>query len=860
MTPFATDPTPSVTRSSAARSFRASGGPAAATSTCSWWIAALLPAVLALPAAGVTQSPTVGILEGRVLDAVTRTPIAGVRLHAGEVQVETGADGVFRLALIGAATLEVNAVGYVAQSLAASPTERRLEVLLVPAARFKETVEVAADPGAEPAVPTTLPVRPAEVLAVAGAAENVFRVLQALPGVAGTNEFDSRLSVRGGGPDQNLTVMDGVEIHNPYRILGLISAFNPETVSSFDLSAGAFSARYGDRLSSLLVIENRPGSATRALGGSAALSLTDGNVILEGAVPGRKDASWLVTGRRTYYDLFAERFVDSDLPSFADLQSKVVWDRRPGQRFVLFGLRSREKTDALFEGDRSGESGTFLTASRNDLVSATFQSTVGSRIWVKTIAAAYRNTEDLGVDATFRDDSRRSNIPDEFLPQLTSVAFSRDLQVRDSSLRQEVTYQWRGQAFDAGFEIHRLTTRLDLRISGDRNPSAANGSSVQGGAGLPDLLQSAPTYTRSGAWIQDRFLVGRRLQVEPGVRWDRSGINGTTTLSPRFAATFSLGPRLRLRAAAGEHTQSPGYEKLVQADYLVDLTDADSLHLENELSTHVLLGLERDLGSGVQARVEGYAKRFRRLIVGRLETEDERAARVANYDFPPNLAWGVPREAQVTTVPANEAEGHGYGFDLYLGRRAASAETRLSGWAAYTFGVARREVYGRTFPFDYDRRHALSLVGSLRVRPWFELAATARAASGFPRTPALGVRVSAVEDTLDLDGDGNRAENRPERDAFGRLVYTLDYGGLANLNSSRLPAFARVDLRATFRPRGARGRWLFYLDVINLLNRKNAGVIETTLVYDPASDRPGVHEERQGSIPFLPSFGVRFRF
>ena len=102
---------------------------------------------------------------------------------------------------------------------------------------FEETVEVVA-PGAAGS-PAELPVRPTAVMAVAGAADNVFRTLQTLPGVAATTEFDSRLSVRGGSPDENLTIMDGVEIHNPYRLFGLTSAFNPETVAAFDLYAGA---------------------------------------------------------------------------------------------------------------------------------------------------------------------------------------------------------------------------------------------------------------------------------------------------------------------------------------------------------------------------------------------------------------------------------------------------------------------------------------------------------------------------------------------------------------------------------------------------------------------------------------------
>ena len=96
----------------------------------------------------------------------------------------------------------------------------------------------APPPAAAPAVVT---VAPSEVLRTPGALDNVFRTLQTLPGVSATEEFGSRLAVRGGAPDQNLTLMDGVEIHDPYRLFGLTSAFNPETISRFELATGGFS-------------------------------------------------------------------------------------------------------------------------------------------------------------------------------------------------------------------------------------------------------------------------------------------------------------------------------------------------------------------------------------------------------------------------------------------------------------------------------------------------------------------------------------------------------------------------------------------------------------------------------------------
>src|SRR4029450_9468232 len=98
-----------------------------------------------------------------------------------------------------------------------------------------------------------------------------------------------------------------------------------ETAETFELTTGPMSARHGDRLSSVLEVRSRSGDPRRGLGGKAALSLADANVVLEGRLPGNREASWLVAGRRTYYDLVAERFVAADLPGFQDLQLNLNW-------------------------------------------------------------------------------------------------------------------------------------------------------------------------------------------------------------------------------------------------------------------------------------------------------------------------------------------------------------------------------------------------------------------------------------------------------------------------------------------------------------------------------------------------------
>ena len=140
-----------------------------------------------------------------------------------------------------------------------------IEIVLEVSPEFRESVTVAARRAEEPPGPSQVVLTSAAVQRVAGAGDNVFHALQTLPGVSATEDWGSRLSVRGGGPDQNLTVMDGVEIHNPYRLFGITSAFNPEITDRFELTAGGFGAKYGDRLSSLLLVDNRQGTTTRRL-------------------------------------------------------------------------------------------------------------------------------------------------------------------------------------------------------------------------------------------------------------------------------------------------------------------------------------------------------------------------------------------------------------------------------------------------------------------------------------------------------------------------------------------------------------------------------------------------------------------
>jgi TonB-dependent Receptor Plug Domain len=817
--------------------------------------AATALALTASSAHALTTAPPDVDVRGSVVDAKTLQPIAGATVFVREWRALCDAGGRFVITLpTGRWAIEAAANNYQPSSLrvdACAQCKPEVVIALIPKHFMEEHVDVSASVNGGSDLVTTTQVRPVEVLNAAGAFENVFRVLQTLPGVTSTGEWSSRLSVRGGGPDQNMTVMDGIEIYSPYRIYGLVSAFNPETVGNFELSTGAFSAKYGDRLSSILTIDNRNGTDSTLATGSVGMSLTDGNAIIEGRLPGHR-GSWLLTGRRTWYDLIAKRFTDDDLPSFNDLQGKLALDLGRGASVTLFGLRSRERSNMTFAEDY--DSGVMSSRTLNNVAAATLLIPLGTRGVSRTIGALYENTDNFDLNGRFHSEIRRSNAPyDDLAYSFDNVVGGLARAVRDRSLRQELTFSPSGRhVLDAGFELHDIKTREHLQLTFQNRPNE--------GLWRYDVSHDVARSTqRFGAWLIDRVRLARWLDLEAGLRYDRSRLNGIGETMPRLSLTVRPSQSTRLRAAFGEHTQSPGYEKLSQADYVIDLSEAGRLRLANEHARHMVVGIERDLAPGLSARIEGFYKRFDNLIVGRLETPEEVQSRVAAYDFPAELSASIPRYRMITQYPTNDGRGRAYGFDVFLARRAVSSTTRLSGWLAYTYTSANRQAYGYIYPFEYEQPHALSAVASFRASQRLELSVTGRFTSGFPKTPPLGLYASGVLDTNDTDGDGVTSDVVPERDSEGRLVYAINYGSMENRNRARFPWYGRVDFRATFVPRWGKGRWRLYLDVINLLGRNNSPELEG-LQYALDATQPRIVVKREGGFPFLPSFGVHVRF
>jgi hypothetical protein len=749
--------------------------------------------------------------------------------------------------------------------------------VLVVVLKYAESVDVSTTAPVNTGRPP-IEIPASRVVEVPGGLENVFHTLQLMPGVTATSDFGSRQSVRGGGPDENLIVMDHIELHNPYRLFGFVSGINPETVQNFELHTGAFSAQYGDRLSSLLVIDTRDGSADKAVQGLASASITDANIVVEGRLPGSQRGSWLVTARRTYYDLIAAH-LSTDIkqfPGFTDGQFKVVWNPTQQWRVTFHGLASGEKMDLSDTGGTSSSASLDQATAKTSTTVAgvTVEGNLGPRALLRS-TAAYSGLEDrfdLTTDGCATP--LRPNTVDVSSFCGEPIALGHTATTHDTSFREELALTaGTRHAIDLGMQARLMTNDLSVASEGDNFPAIAlPGLGLLGIGRLPWHVDNAP-FTSSvdgnavSAWVEDRMQVASRLSLVPGIRFDHIAFTHEDLISPRFAFSLALNDRTTLTGSTGIHYQSPGYDKsfLGGAAFALNLTSPEASTLKSERAIQAVLGVERQLRRSLSLRVEGYDRKLDRLIVGQLETEAEREARVAEYlpAFWHALSGDIPTDPLITSVPVNGGSGRARGVEMLLTKRPS--DSRFSGWVSYTLSKSDRTTYGITYPYDYDRRHAATAVGEFRVSPRVTTSIAVQAASSFPVTLPNGTRIASMTRTFCFVTAGGGCAGAqqiqvPVIDTAGNLVYEVDYGPMTRINSSRLPMTSRVDFRATWHPRDAKGHWTFYIDVINVLDHENQLAVFSDLVYNPTGPRPNVENNYGGGFPIIPSLGLKYRF
>lgn len=823
-----------------------------------------------------------GSIKGIVTDGTS--PVPGVNVVILNTTIGTATDdkGKFVLNNIqpGKYTLRFSSIGYAPKNLPVNViADKSDELKITLRAIAIETKEVQVTgflkQDQRDTRTSVIDLDPRSAKILPGAGEDVLRTLQSLPGVLAPNDFSSQLIIRGSGPDQNLIIMDDVEIFNPYRLYGVISMFNPEAVSNIDLVSGGFPARYGDRLSAVLDVTNREGTIKKPFKGSLNASIIDANMVLEGKAPFGLAGSWLLNSRRTYYDLIIEPFVKKaglvdenvSFPNFYDVQGKFVIGPYNGHKLLFNGILSRDGVDVVSAKQRkTADSIGINNITRNDIASLAWHWTPNTKLLNKLIFSWYQNGgntdfESQVLDPSLDRENFKNVIPDTLAPYLLGFKFSNEFNFRKYAIDDKFTYIWGEHIFEAGAGADLMETIIDFRFKIDPQLQAFFSSNPQFKAVFTDL-KDIDYSNKYRAYIQNNFTLAKNLFFQPGFRFDYYNVLKKGYIAPRISLSWGIDDITTLRAVWGTYYQSPGYEKLRDQGILYDLSPANTQYLQGEKASHYVLGIERWLTNEWIIRFETYYKKFDDLIIQkRVSGLKYLTNAIPGGDVRYASGWASPSSVigdSLTQIPINNSDGNAYGFEFLIAKKNLTEENRLSGWVSYSLAYANRNENNKTQPFRFDQRHTLNIVMNYRFNDWFDVGVRWQYGSGFPITEPVGIKPRII--LVDLNNDGRpespivatrRSFSNPN--APGEVIYDIDYGD--NSLNKRKPPYHRLDIRLTALADFWNANWTFYLDVINVYNRKNVVGYNYFVTPDLTLGR-----EANNMFPIIPTLGFSVRF
>lgn len=673
--------------------------------------AAVLCAALSVPLPAAGQAPTLGTVRGVVLDAETGAPLPGVLVAIREPAIEavTGADGRFTLGGVpaGAHTLYVSLVGFVlarprvevGPDGAILGPDAELTIPLTPGAgAYTEAVTVRGD-SAPPrsAAPLEFRVRSADLQDLRGVlADDTYRALQALPGVATGDDFRAEFSVRGGEFRQIGVAVDGIAapwlVHGPRDVgdTGTIAMLNADIVDTITLTTGAAAQPFGNRTSAWVTSAIREGSRD-AFRVNGLLSGTGASAVLEGPLGRARRGSWLVTGRQSYIDWLLRQvdFADNATFGFSDAQAKLVYDVSPRHQVQLTGVTGRS---LYAERDETpSANGLKDGGSATAFLLGTWRATLGDRVVLTERLAAARQTYRNRGD--FAQELGRGH--GDAVTARTDLA----IQVRASA------------AIDASAEVVR-------------EHAAAERRAYTGTGGSTPVLRSTQRLswhrTRVGSHARARLSPTPALQVDAGTRVDRETRAGDVTASPWAAVRWTPAPRWAIGAGASLTHQLAELEQLS-------------------------IGASAD-PSPERARLLDISTEFRpspawTLQVGVYDRQERGTLR---FDQPwPRLVGTAVRVPPATSTWQNALDISARGVEALVRRTAPDGPT---GWVAYAFGSTRatdratRERYWA----DLDQRHLLNVFLAQRLGTRTQVSAKFRYGSNTPIPGYFAGRTGAL--------------------------------------------------------------------------------------------------------------------
>ncbi|MBK6963449.1 MAG: TonB-dependent receptor [Bacteroidales bacterium] len=632
---------------------------------------------------------------------------------------------------------------------------------------------------------------------------DIIKAIQLLPGVQSTSEGSSGFSVRGGGPDQNLILLDEAIVYNASHLLGFFSVFNNDAIKDVVLYKGDIPASSGGRLSSLLDIRMKDGNQ-KTLSGAGGIGTISSRLTLEGPIIADR-TSFLVAGRRTYVDIFLPFAKNKDIRDnvlyFYDFNGKLNHRINDRNRIFLSGYFGRDVFANDFARMSLGnQTGTFRW---NHLFSQKLFSNF------TLIQSAY--DYELGT------------------PEGNASSFIWKSKMQNQSLKGDFTwYGGPNNTIRFGTSVTRHTF----------DPGNAKGT---GSESLFTEYKLPRNYALEyGVYVSNEQKVSEKILIKYGVRFSAfqnigpgtiynydeyynvtdsvvysSGtiINTYHAFEPRLGLNYMLTNTASIKASYSRTVQYVHLAQNSTAGTPLDLWFPSSPNVKPQKADQFAIGYFKNLkDNSIETSVEVYYKNMWDII-----------------DFKDNaeLLLNAELEGELRT-----GRGHAYGLELMARKNSG----KLNGWISYTLSASRRKIEdinnGNSYRAPYEKPHNIAIVLNYEFNERAVLSANWVYSTGAPVTFPTG------------------------RAVIGNVIVPI----YSDRNAYRLPDYHRLDLSFSIKGKNKKerkwqGEWNF--SVYNAYGRKNAWTIN--FVQDPSN--PGqTYAEKTYLFSIIPAITYNFKF
>ena len=639
---------------------------------------------------------------------------------------------------------------------------------------------------------------------------DLIKTLQLLPGVQSGGEGSAGFYVRGGGPDQNLILLDGAPLYNVSHLFGFFSTFNPDAINNVNLIKGGFPARYGGRLSSVLDISMKEGNLKK-WGAEGSVGIISSRLTVQGPIIKDK-MSFIFSGRRTYYDILAAPFIlaatggrSSAAFYFYDLNAKLNYKISDKDRIYLSVYNGKDKFGVKLKESMDGQ---------DDLVTR-------AGIWWGNLTSTLRwnhiITDKLFMNTSLISSQFKFNIGAKYdyawteWPSGNNIreTYKFDYYSGINDIGGKVDFDWIPKSnhlikFGAGVTQHKFSTGiLDFSIK-DSNMSL---DTTIG----PDPIHSIESFV----YIEDDIKLTKKFKVNFGAHLSGFSVrdNFFPSVQPRLSARYLLKNNWAIKSSYSQMRQFIHLLTNERAGLPTDLWVPATERAKPEDSWQLALGVTKPVKIkkyDFEISVEAYYKEMNNVI------SYKEGADVIGI----NELWEDKIES---------GWGESYGAELFIQKKLG----KLSGWFGYTLSWSNRQFgninQGEIYPFKYDRRHDASIVLTYDVSEKVSFSANWVFGSG--------QAISIPEYQYVVPSP------------FGS---TMPIGQADSKNSYRMPNYHRLDLGMTFKKKKKWGERSWNIGVYNAYNRLNPFFVDI--------------DEYEGKVrqislfPIIPSISYNFKF